>query len=573
MTWAACWRGSRDAQDDRRSCTRSTPRPSRAGCRPRRRRTPAGRPAGRPRRRDLQDQHRRTGSTRLSRPRRHTLTYIKPQDIHRLADCGHRQSHQNVRLVVFKEALTTGWDCPRAEVMVSLRAAKDATYIAQLIGRMVRAPLARRIVSNDLLNRVRLYLPDFDRDAVDLVRKQLESDDGGLPTDVELSAVDAPRNPEIPPEAFATIEALPTYEVPGPVHRSQVARLHKLASLLSGDQILPGAIRHADQFLISVLDAERQRLSADGTLLRRTQDILAASMGTVEIYQDGTVTVTTEDLAADLGDIDRAFDRTRRLLRDGLADRYWGAQVTAGAETYDAKVVTIALGGDTAVVNKVEVEAADRVRQWLDSYGDQISLLSEDKKSLFAQVRAMARDPELGRLTLPAGAISMPGDESVPAYQRHLYSDSIGLFRTALGSWEQHTLSVESSRNGFVGWYRNPSGGPRALTIPFPTGETWGKLHPDFVFLHQDDDTGILQASIVDPHGHHFADAADKLRGLANYAAKHPDAFARIGGVIRNDAGQFRQLDLKDSTVRTRLATVHTKEDIELVFAQLGAAY
>ena len=47
--------------------------------------------------------------------------------------------------VLFKEALTTGWDCPRAEVMFSQRVAGDHTYIAQLIGRMVRTPLARRI--------------------------------------------------------------------------------------------------------------------------------------------------------------------------------------------------------------------------------------------------------------------------------------------------------------------------------------------------------------------------------------------------------------------------------------------
>ena len=47
----------------------------------------------------------------------------------------------------FKMALSTGWDCPRAEVMMSFRRAEDHTYIAQLLGRMVRTPLARR--SND----------------------------------------------------------------------------------------------------------------------------------------------------------------------------------------------------------------------------------------------------------------------------------------------------------------------------------------------------------------------------------------------------------------------------------------
>ena len=39
----------------------------------------------------------------------------------------------NIRVVLAKEAILTGWDCPRAEVLYSERPAKDATHIAQVI--------------------------------------------------------------------------------------------------------------------------------------------------------------------------------------------------------------------------------------------------------------------------------------------------------------------------------------------------------------------------------------------------------------------------------------------------------
>ena len=52
--------------------------------------------------------------------------------------------NRKVRVVLFKENLSTGWDCPRAETMMSFRKAEDATYIAQLLGRMVRTPLNTR---------------------------------------------------------------------------------------------------------------------------------------------------------------------------------------------------------------------------------------------------------------------------------------------------------------------------------------------------------------------------------------------------------------------------------------------
>jgi len=495
---------------------------------------------------------------------KHTVNYVKPQDI---------QDHPAVRLVIFKEALTTGWDCPRAEVMVSLRTAKDDTYIAQLIGRMVRSPLARRIASDETLNRVRLFLPHFDKTAVEAVKSKLETDDGGLPTDIEINSVDAPRNKKVPKDAFAVVEKLPSYQVPGPVHRSQVARLHKLAALLSGDGLHANAIKNADTFLVGVLEAERSRLEADEVLAAMIKDALTASVEVLDLHRDGTVKVTTEEYDTATADLDRLFAGARRKFRDGLALKYWGTRVTDhNDEPLDAKALTVALASDSDVVEKVESEAAGRVRQWLDTYGDKIAELSGDKKAKYAEVRAMARAPELVTPGLPAGPITMPGDDAVAAHDKHLYSDSVGKFRARLGTWEQHALNVEAARAGFVAWYRNPTGGQRALRVPYDTGGGYGKLYPDFIVLHEDDKEKV-RPSIVDPHGHHLADAPDKLRGLADYAAKHGTEYARIIAVIKNAAGNFRQLDLKDETVRTALKDVRDRDDIESVFAQHGASY
>ena len=42
---------------------------------------------------------------------------------------------------------------------MSFRPAQDETHITQLLGRMVRTPLARRVPGNDLLNSVECVLP------------------------------------------------------------------------------------------------------------------------------------------------------------------------------------------------------------------------------------------------------------------------------------------------------------------------------------------------------------------------------------------------------------------------------
>ncbi len=93
---------------------------------------------------------------------------------------------RRIRLVLFKENLSTGWDCPRAETMMSFRKAEDATYIAQLLGRMVRTPLQSHVLVDDSLNEVRLYLPYFNKENVKKVIDELQASEGGeIPTVIE----------------------------------------------------------------------------------------------------------------------------------------------------------------------------------------------------------------------------------------------------------------------------------------------------------------------------------------------------------------------------------------------------
>lgn len=106
----------------------------------------------------------------------YSLPYIEPSRI---------SESQNVKIVFFKDTLSTGWDCPRAEAMMSFRRANDSTYIAQLLGRMIRTPKQMRIQVDETLNEVKLFLPHFNQSTVEDVVKSLKEIEGGdLPTEV-----------------------------------------------------------------------------------------------------------------------------------------------------------------------------------------------------------------------------------------------------------------------------------------------------------------------------------------------------------------------------------------------------
>ena len=111
------------------------------------------------------------------------IPYVEPASI-----AGNRE----IKVVFFKDSLSTGWDCPRAETMMSFRRASDSTYVAQLLGRMIRTPMQMRVEKDETLNDVKLFLPHFDKDTVSSVIEALKNIEGGeLPSDISGQQIGA----------------------------------------------------------------------------------------------------------------------------------------------------------------------------------------------------------------------------------------------------------------------------------------------------------------------------------------------------------------------------------------------
>lgn len=62
-------------------------------------------------------------------------------------------------VVIIKQAVATGWDCPRAHILVKLRENMDETFEVQTIGRIRRMPEAKHY-DNDILDSCYLYTFD-----------------------------------------------------------------------------------------------------------------------------------------------------------------------------------------------------------------------------------------------------------------------------------------------------------------------------------------------------------------------------------------------------------------------------
>ena len=78
------------------------------------------------------------------------------------------KQNSDVSFLIFKQAAATGWDCPRAHILVMFREIKNPTFHTQTVGRILRMPEAEHYIIPELnigylytnYNRNQILLPD-----------------------------------------------------------------------------------------------------------------------------------------------------------------------------------------------------------------------------------------------------------------------------------------------------------------------------------------------------------------------------------------------------------------------------
>lgn len=422
-----------------------------------------------------------------------------------------------VRVVFFKEALTTGWDCPRAEVMVSLRPASDATTIAQLVGRMIRTPGAVE-APDPRLDSVILYLPHYDRAEVQRVVKEVSKDTDGV-AEIILNSVTVTSNPTVEAKVFALLNSLPKYTKPRQDFSSDVERAEALAELLidrgvvtiSEDDLTPA------ENLRDLLITEATRLYGAN---KKTVDARAKDLMDLDT-QRGQFSYATEDTPGadaataltrivNVRDLDGYFEAAKRKLPGGSSAWFFEYLVAEGLAGKKAKMRVVAVSELPDAKASLNQVAAKQITQMREDYEDRIATLG-----LLEQFKAVWYPPDQpvdGTLTLVPGARAATQKarkkgngieiKHLPLLERHVWAfeaaDGTWRYPGSDNGWEAAALDLElDTSRKVVGWYRNPGSGRAALSIPFYANKKLELLHPDFIFVREIE--GSLVVDIVDP--------------------------------------------------------------------------
>ena len=486
---------------------------------------------------------------------KYTVPYISPENV---------QDETSIRVLIAKDAISTGWDCPRAEVMISFRPAQNDTYITQMIGRMVRTPLARRIPGNERLNTVECLLPYFDEQTVNRVVSALQSGSDELPPTgrVLITPKVMKPNTAAPEVVWEKFESLIAQTRPQRSAKPAI-RLTALAHELSADKLLPGAVKLAHESMQSVLDAF---IESNIEAYKKHRESVKTVQGKTVIAALHTKSTHTQDFSVDADEavINDAYKRTARIISPAIAGSYTKLLADRRCEPDDDfEDALIEACEDIAALGLIEnldlhfdAQASDLSNKWLSVHRDGIRSLSDDRQDVYRQINALSKVPQDINLTRPVSwmesteIIEKTGTTvKIPTYESHLMCDDSGSYPVELNAWEQFVLATETGRPEFKFWYRNPARATQdSLGIAYPSDGETKIVRPDFLFFVEAE-SGQIAVDIIDPHAQSLADALPKLKGLANYAETHGAGYRRIESIGEN-AGQKRVLNLKDPAVR-----------------------
>lgn len=498
------------------------------------------------------------------------VVYSRPEDI---------EGNQKIRVVFFKDNLSTGWDCPRAEVMMSFKVAKGYTNIAQLFGRIVRTPLQKRIETDDTLNTVKLYLPHFDTATVEKVRKELQ---GALPVDVETNPT--PKKSLYPEgtlpcgvereEVFTALKeaGIDTYTIPHEGINNYMKALFKLCHLLRRSKLNRDALDEVKEHISEMIHENINELVNAGTYRDAMLRIREHVMNELDMDAMGESLEGKEKDTTQLTDydIERWFEHIESKFANERIGKYYHTK-------HDGDY------SDTEIRLHVILFATNRIcMEQLDDYCEETfyKLVKKHRKDIEKSGETNARDfrnivnAEVNTEAyswFPQDLIDVAQSESDVLSNDHLYCDSDGNARFKLNSWEVAVLEEERKRGDYVCWVRNIPNKKESLCIQYRKNNQLKPHFPDFIIVRKSAD-GEWHFDILEPHRADLNDNIQKARGMADYS-KHCSVIERnelIRVVEKNGSRNLLRLDLTDGMIVNELNRINTDDELTNLFTKFN---
>lgn len=482
------------------------------------------------------------------------------------------QDDTRVKVFFVKESAAVGWDCPRAEVLLSYRPHSDDDYILQMIGRMLRTPLAQRIEGNEVLNTTSVILPYYDIEKVENINEKLRHGGvDGVQKEDDEDVIQVSLNPVevscVNDTYKDVLESLQSFTIPSTKKYSPVLRMYYAGYDLSRDDI----IKDFEVDVVETLAKEIVSLTYkhEEEISRIVEDLKIVKTEQMTIDAEGETSVIEVKNPANAASLNKYLEYVSEVFGSHITQdaikQY--LRMYEDSDEDDAVLAVSAASYSDLLIDELNDFADRTVSSWLtQTYKRNIKRLnSTEREAVYNAYLSQSPESMPIHIMLPekyeinSAKIKDGKEVSLPYIDdnKHVFSDSEGKFYHNLSDFETQIIEHELQEQDTIAFYRNPSHGVRSLKVPYMKDKVVQKVFaPDFIVLVNTQEG--IKASIVDPHGTYLEDALDKLQGLALYAEQYGDQYVEIRAISDAVEGIAKVLELTDEATRTHVLNCET---------------
>lgn len=497
----------------------------------------------------------------------------------RYLDPSRISENNNVRVVFFKDNLSTGWDCPRAETMMSFKVATGYTIIAQLLGRMVRTPLQKRIETDDTLNEVNLYLPNFNSVTVERVKRELE---GTIPTKIDTH----PKEKQIlelrgnlpcgisRQEVFEAINnaQIDSYSIPKKGITNFRTALFKLCHLLVRTRLCRNATKDLLADIVEKITTYIQQLENNSQYEQAMDSVRVMNDTIVSLDALGSIITDERDgnsfALTDTDIYNWSENVEAQFGRDGVLTAYRKKR-SGEYDNTDLRLHFILYVYDQTCKEQLDAFCKAKFQEYVDTYRHDIESCGEAEKREYEKIVKTHVSTQPFDLCLPDLIVTSKNPEG-QSYNDHLYCDGLGNAVFKLDTWEDEVIQAERQKEGFVCWLRNIPNKESSLCIQYKSGNELKPLFPDFIIVRKVNDK--LEFYILEPHYTGYADSVPKLKGMAAYSERCTSVKRNeMMRVVETSSGKIIQsLNVALSAVRNDVRLMNEHDELNNLFVKFN---
>lgn len=417
------------------------------------------------------------------------------------------KDENEVDVMIFKQAIALGWDCPRATLLVLFRQWREEnmTFSIQTLGRIMRMPEQRHYDDNELnLGYVFTSLPDI-KVAEDISREYITVYEGKRRDDykdINLESWHSKRfreetrlSPDFDPIFLDAARALKT-----------MSRIKKDHSIVDTKLVASGRIYDVDQEAKTIEKAGTLDIPKNEVELQNAFDMFVRN-NLVPLAPEMRSISRVKTAIYKLFDVYRTEDEWPKVQAIVLAVENRQPIVDAINRAKEKYLEDVGSGKRELVKNDAPWNVPRTINY-------NIAFTKKDYKKSIIQ-------PYYGKTRSPQGSLLSDLTEDSAVEQ-----DFIEL--------------LEESRSGVAWWFRNGSQDGSYFAVPYVEHGQKHAFYVDFVVMMKDGRIGLFDTKA----GLTAQTAGPRAEGLARYIAEQNEKRKKLfGGIVLIDNGSWRISD------------------------------